>query len=106
MRWCIAVLVPPMTRGASMPSKSFENKIFTVADPDARIRNEKNLLQFALFEAGDPLPPGKKIGDPKIIIPAGTKVMVTEVKIVNGVVFGLAVLAGDPATTLGWTSTR
>jgi hypothetical protein len=88
-----------------MPSKSYLTKTFVVNDKDARIRNAKDLAQLVTYEAGDVIPTGKKVGDPKTI-PNGSKIKVTDVKISNGMVFARAVSATDPSGLFGWTSTH
>lgn len=88
-----------------MSSKSYLGKTFVVEDKDARIRDAKDLAQLVTYQPGDPIPAGKKIGDPKTI-PRGAKVAVTDVKVSNGVVFGLAQSTDGSPVVFGWTSTR
>lgn len=90
-------------------AESFLDKIFTVADPDARLRKPGDLMNFLVYTAADPLPPGEAVGNFKRI-PQGTKVKVDDVELVRtgtsaSIVFGHA-LSQDGATEFGWTSTR
>lgn len=90
-------------------TNSYIDKTFTVADPDTRIRKPGDLMVFLKYTATDTLPPGKAVGDFKLI-PKGTKVKVDDIEIVRtgssaSIVFGHA-LSLDGATEFGWTSTR
>jgi len=62
-------------------TRSYEGKIFIVADPDARIRKPGNLLEYERYTSADSLPEGEKVGNFKRI-PKGEKVKVDEIKIV------------------------
>jgi len=89
-----------------MSTKSFLDKVFEIGDADARVRRANDLLQFEFFEEGDPLPVGRKVGDPKTI-PLGTKLKVGEVQVAtSGVVFVLARAGNPPEAVFGWTSSR
>jgi hypothetical protein len=61
--------------------QSYLDKEFTVADPDARIRND-DLLTFATYKQGQPLPPGAQVGG-VIRIPPGTRVKATAVRTIG-----------------------
>ncbi len=90
-------------------SQSFRDKPFQIADPEARIRNEDDLLTYATYKAGDTLPPGAHVGDFKIISKE-TRLLVTETKILLTGSQSRTVYARttsiDGATAFGWTSTR
>lgn len=58
---------------------TYRGKVFTVVDNFALVRNPRNLLQSARYRAGDVLPPGPRVGDPKVI-PMMTPVRVTRVR--------------------------
>jgi hypothetical protein len=63
--------------------ESFRDRTFEVEDPDCRIRTGRdNLLTFARYAAGDPLPPGASVGDYRRI-PRGSEVTVTEVALLE-----------------------
>jgi len=84
--------------------KSYLNKTFLVQDPEARIRQSANLLKYVVYGPADILPPGKTIGDPKII-PQGTKIRVTNAKsIATKLTFVQTEFAENPGNPLGWTS--
>jgi hypothetical protein len=88
-----------------MSIKSYLGKTFIVDDKEARIRQEKNLLQYVFYKEGDAIPQGKKVGDPKII-PQGTSVRVTNAKAIdNKLTFVFAEPAAEGETApYGWTS--
>jgi hypothetical protein len=88
---------------------SYLGKIFTVADPDTRIRIPGDLMQFQKNTTTDTLPAGAAVGDFKRI-PQGTKVKIDDVAIVRtgtsaSISFAHA-LSPNGATEFGWTSTR
>src|SRR5438105_4668589 len=90
-------------------SRTFLGKIFTVNDPDARLRKPGELMTFLTYAQGEPRPPGAAVGDIKKI-PNGTKVKIDDIELertgTNGsIVFGHA-MSTDGATEFGWTSTR
>ncbi|MBV9956972.1 MAG: M15 family metallopeptidase [Acidobacteria bacterium] len=85
-----------------MNPNSYLDKTFTVNDPDARIR-QADLVQFEKYADGDQLPPGKKVGDVKLI-PVGTEVRLTAALIGSGkrpFVFAEPAAGGAP---FGWTA--
>lgn len=80
-------------------AESFLDKTFTVADPDARVRRDDDLMAFL------PLPGGGFRS-----IPRGSVIRITEVRVAEAgsqarIVFGRAASA-DGQQVLGWTSTR
>lgn len=84
-----------------MNFRSYPGKVFVVESSKAIIRNEQ--LKELKYAAGDVIPPGKSVGDVKII-PQRTEVKVTDVKTDSGrhtFVFAVPVEEG-PA--FGWTS--
>ncbi len=87
-----------------MPIRSYLNKTFSVRDPEARIRQSGNLLKYVVYGPSDTLPPGRKIGDPKII-PQGTQVRITNAKSIDTkLTFALTESTDDEVATIGWTS--
>lgn len=88
-----------------MISKSYLDKSFTVEDRDARLRTTENLLKFVTFQAGETLPAGKSVGDPKTI-PQRTVVGVIDTRVENKTGFVLTRSAGDASVVFGWTSSR
>ncbi|OHC98783.1 MAG: hypothetical protein A2885_17185 [Sphingopyxis sp. RIFCSPHIGHO2_01_FULL_65_24] len=90
-------------------SESFLDTIFTVTDPDARLRKPGALFEFETWRAGDALPAGAAVGGFKTI-PKNSKVKVEQIKIEpsgsqSKIVFALVAPAAGGAA-LGWTSTR
>lgn len=80
-------------------AESFRDKTFIIADPDARIRRDNDLMSFVPTAGG-----GFET------IPILTRVRVVEVKVAetgsrSSIVFGRATSA-DGTRVLGWTSTR
>lgn len=67
--------------------KSYLNKKFVIADPDARVRKDDDLLAFVMESS-----------KPKLI-PKGTEINVTDTKLLNDVVF-------VNADGFGWTSSK
>ena len=61
------------------PIPSYEGKMFMIEDNVSLIRNPNNLGQTSRYKAGDTIPPGKKVGDRKLI-PLMTKIKVTGVR--------------------------
>ena len=88
---------------------SFRDKVFAVEDPDARIRDDANPLNYSKYEAGDQFPPGKTVGDFKLI-PKGTKIKVVDiVKLPTGsqsVTVLARATSQDGVQVFGLTSTR
>ncbi len=89
--------------------ENFRERIYLVADPDARIRVTGDLQKYARYQAGEPLPPGATVGDYKRI-PKGTRVRVNEIAYGQSgshshIVFA-RVADKSNATEYGWTSSR
>lgn len=88
---------------------SYLSKTFIIADADARLRDPQDLTTYLRFSAGDPLPPGVKVGDFKTV-PRGTVLRIDEIRRLptgsqSVTVFCHAVSDADGAE-IGWTSTR
>ena len=80
-------------------AESFRDKTFVVDDPDARIRRDDDLMQFATDTQGR-----------FRTVPKGTQVKLVEVRITetgsrSSIVFG-RVTSVDATRVFGWTSTR
>ncbi len=58
---------------------TFGDKTFIVIDNEAIIRRDSDLSAAEKYKAGDPLPVGAKVGDPKVI-PKRTEIRVTAVR--------------------------
>jgi D-alanyl-D-alanine carboxypeptidase len=87
-----------------MPIKSYLDKTFLVQDAEARIRQPGNLLKYVVYGIADTLPPGKKIGDPKII-PQGTQVRIANAKSIDTkLTFVLTESTDNAVGAIGWTS--
>lgn len=89
--------------------ESYYDRTFLVADPDARIRVDGDLLKFAAYAAGEGRPAGAAVGDFKRIR-EGTRVKVQEISIVPAgskaqLIFARAT-SEDGGVDYGWTSTR
>ena len=80
-----------------MNSESYKGKQFLVADPDARIRKDGALLEYAKGPDGG-----------FILIPDGTKIRIDAVEAVpagaKAVILFVHALSEDGATTFGWTA--
>jgi hypothetical protein len=84
-----------------MNFRSYAGKVFVVESSKAIVRNEQ--LQEQRYKAGETLPPGKNVGDVKVI-PQRSEVKVTDVKAdADRHTFVLAV-AADTGEPFGWTS--
>lgn len=85
-------------------SQSYLDKTFLVTDGDARIRQDGNLLEFVRYAAGESLPPGRQIGDPKTIA-RGMTVRAIEARVgPNATIFARVQPTDAGAAVLGWTS--
>jgi hypothetical protein len=84
-----------------MDIRTYPGKVFTVETDKCVIRDENfNALKY---QAGDDIPPGKQVGDLKMI-PQGTEINVTEVKASDRKnIFVFARPAGDGGASFGWT---
>ena len=80
-----------------MNSESYKGKLFTVVDPDARIRKDGALHEYATGRDGG-----------FILIPKGSKIRVDAVETVpagaKAVVLYVHALSEDGSATLGWTA--
>lgn len=84
-----------------MNYRSYPGKVFVVESNKAYVRNEQ--LETQRYKAGEMLPPGKNVGDIKLI-PQRTEVQVVDVKTdPDRHTFVLAV-SNDNGQMLGWTS--
>ncbi len=82
---------------------SYRDRAFTVADPDARVRDRSNLMGYLPAAAGAPNTGGFRI------IPKDTVVAVDDVKVVErgaGAPLIFAHATSAEGQDLGWTSTR
>lgn len=82
---------------------SYRDRAFTVADPDARVRDPNNLMGYLTATAGAPNTNGFRI------IPKDTVVSVDDVKIVErgaGAPMIFAHATSAEGQDLGWTSSR
>jgi D-alanyl-D-alanine carboxypeptidase len=88
-----------------MDTKSYLGKVYLIDDKEARVRQAKNLLKYVVYQEGDDVPAGKKIGQPKII-PKGTKVRVSDARALDNKITFVLVQSDieSPAQSLGWTS--
>ncbi len=86
------------------PIPSYEGKVFMIEDNEAIVRNPNNLSQASRYKAGDTIPSGNKVGDPKIV-PLMTEIKVTGVRTRgNRNVYVFAEPATpDPLISSGWT---
>ncbi len=83
---------------------TYRGKVFTVMDNLALVRRPRNLLRTALYRVGDVIPPGREVGDQKVI-PMMTSVRVTGVRTDgdrNTYVRAVPVDEGSTAPS-GWT---
>lgn len=84
-----------------MNFKSYLDKIFVVESSKAIVRNEQ--LEEQRYVAGEELPPGKNVGDVKII-PQRTEIKVTDVKTDSGRHTFVFAVAANGSQTFGWTT--
>jgi len=85
-----------------MNFKSYRGKVFVVESSNSTILDED--LSAQKYKTGDNIPPGKKVGELKII-PKRTEIKVTDVKTDSGRhVYVLGCPAKDDALPFGWTS--
>lgn len=87
-----------------MNFKTYEDKIFIVEDNETRLRRANDLSKTAVYSASDTLPPGKSVGDFKIL-PKRTEVRVTDIKIDDARTVFAFVVPVDASNNLpsGWT---
>jgi len=84
-----------------MNFRSYLDKVFVVESSKAIIRDEQ--LNSVKYKAGEDLPPGKQVGDVKII-PQRTEIKVTDVKTDSGRHTFVLAVAADNGQPLGWTT--
>src|SRR6185436_4732432 len=84
-----------------MNLKSYTGKVFVVESSKAIIRNED--LTAQRYKAGDAIPPGKNVGDEKLI-PQRTQVVVADVKSDAGRHTYVFVKPPNSDLEFGWTS--
>lgn len=85
-----------------MNVRSYAGKIFIVESSKTVIRDDN--LSPSKYQPGDEIPPGKQVGDLKVI-PQRTEIVVTDVKAdADRHVFVFARPAKDPTSVFGWTS--
>lgn len=89
--------------------QSFRDRVFVVEDPDARIRDDAHPVNYTKYKAGDQIPPGKTVGDAKLI-PKGTTLKVVDIVRLPTGSQSVTVLARttsqDGGQIFGLTSTR
>lgn len=83
---------------------SYRGVAFVVEDNETRIRLASDLTRFEAYRVGEVRPPGKAVGDLKVI-PKRTEVLVTDTRLgADRTVFVLVQPAvPDPAIPSGWT---
>jgi D-alanyl-D-alanine carboxypeptidase len=84
-----------------MNFRSYLGKVFVVESNKSIIRNEQ--FQEQRYQAGDALPPGKNVGDVKLI-PQRTEVKVADVKADSDRHTFVLAVAADSGQPFGWTS--
>ena len=84
-----------------MNFRSYVGKVFVVESSKAIIRDAQ--LKESKYQAGEELPPGKRVGDTKTI-PQRTEVKVTDVKTDAGRHTYVFAAAADGSQDFGWTS--
>jgi hypothetical protein len=87
---------------------TYLDKVFTISDPDARLRDPSDLNSYLKWSASDSLPAGAVVGGFKLI-PVGTEVRVLEARLVTAGSLDRRVMGKVAATSgleIGWTSTR
>jgi hypothetical protein len=84
-----------------MNYRSYPGKVFVVESSKAYVRNEQ--FQEERYKAGETLPPGKNVGDIKLI-PQRTEVQVIDVKVDSDRHTYVFAVDNDFGDRLGWTS--
>ena len=84
-----------------MNFRSYTGKVFVVESSKAIIRDEQ--FREQRYQAGETLPPGKNVGDVKVI-PQRTEVKVTAVKPDSDRHTFVFAVASDSGQPFGWTS--
>src|SRR6266508_868647 len=85
-----------------MNIRSYQGKVFVIESSDCIIR-EDDLITAQTYRQGEDIPPGRNVGDPKVI-PQRTEINVTDVRAdANRHVFVFARAANDNSMPSGWT---
>lgn len=84
-----------------MNYRSYPGKVFLIESNKAFVRNEQ--LQEQRYQAGETLPPGKNVGDVKLI-PQRTEVQVIDVKVDSDRHTYVHAVSNAFGEELGWTS--
>lgn len=84
-----------------MNYRSYPGKVFVVESNKAYVRNEQ--LETQRYKDGETLPPGKNVGDVKLI-PQRTEVQVADVKAGSDRHTFVLAISNDNGQPLGWTS--
>ncbi|HEX5833675.1 MAG TPA: M15 family metallopeptidase [Pyrinomonadaceae bacterium] len=84
-----------------MNFRSYPGKVFTVESSKSYVRNEQ--LQEQRYKAGETLPPGKNVGDIKLI-PQRTLIRVIDVKVDSDRHTYVLAVSDEFGEQLGWTS--
>lgn len=84
-----------------MNHRSYPGKVFVVESNKSYVRNEQ--FETQRYKAGEPLPPGKNVGDIKLI-PQRTEVQVGDVKADPDRHTYVLAISNDTGQPLGWTS--
>lgn len=84
-----------------MNYRSYPGKVFVVESSKAFVRDEQ--LKEVRYQAGEAIPPGKNVGDIKLI-PQRTEVQVIDVKADSDRHTFVHVVSSDFGEQLGWTS--
>lgn len=87
-----------------MKFKSYVGKQFFIISNEARVRRDDDVTKFAVYEVGEDLPPGARVGGFKVV-PKRATVTVSDVRAdarKNTYVF-VNPLDSPPATPSGWT---
>ena len=84
-----------------MNFRSYAGKVFTVESSKSYVRNEQ--LQEQRYKAGETLPPGKNVGDIKLI-PQRTLIRVIDVKVDSDRHTYVLAVSDEFGEQLGWTS--
>lgn len=84
-----------------MNYRSYPGKVFVVESSKAFVRDEQ--LREQRYQAGETIPPGKNVGDIKLI-PQRTEVQVVDVKVDSDRHTYVLAVGNDFGQVLGWTS--
>ncbi len=93
---------PQLEGDHPMNIRSYQGKVFVIESSDCIIR-EDDLITAQTYRQGEDIPPGRNVGDPKVI-PQRTEINVTDVRAdANRHVFVFARAANDNSMPSGWT---